>query len=305
MRGMHGGQPVHDRSGEGVLRGRFVHGLQHGRRDRLLARTDGKTTCATTGTATGQCVACVADAQCTTDPTKGFCVANTCTGCNTTGATGCSTRTDGKIVCATTGTSRWSVRGVCDGCQCTTDPTKGFCVANACTGCNAAGATGCAARTDGKTTCATTGTAAGQCVECTADSQCTANPSKGFCVANACTGATRPERPDVLRARMARTCALDRNPCRAVRSLRIQQRLQGRDESDLYLEPVRRVHGRQPVLGEARCDREPRRVHEQHRRSLRNGRGDGVRAERGRDLHGQRNRARARRRRRSVRLSSG
>ena len=153
-----------------------------------LARTDGKTTCATTGTAAGQCVACLVDAQCTADPTKGFCVANVCTGCNTTGATGCSTRVDGKIVCATIGTAA----GQCVQCtadsQCTTDPTKGFCVANECAGCNATGATGCAGRTDGKTTCATTGTAAGQCVECTADTQCTSSPSKGFCVANACTG---------------------------------------------------------------------------------------------------------------------
>jgi hypothetical protein len=152
------------------------------------ARTDGKTTCATTGTASGQCVACVADAQCIADPAKGFCVANACVGCNTTGATGCSSRTDGKTVCATTGTAA----GQCVQCsadsQCTTDPTKGFCVANVCTGCNAPGATGCAARTDGKTTCATTGTAAGQCVACVADAQCTANPSKGFCVADVCTG---------------------------------------------------------------------------------------------------------------------
>jgi hypothetical protein len=152
------------------------------------ARTDGKTTCATTGTATGQCVECTGDAQCTTSPAKGFCVANACTGCNTTGATGCSIRPDGKTVC---GSTTSTAAGQCVECNVDSDcktASKGFCVANACTGCNTAGATGCSGRTDGKTTCATTGTAAGQCVECTGDAQCTTSPAKGFCVANACTG---------------------------------------------------------------------------------------------------------------------
>jgi hypothetical protein len=149
------------------------------------ARTDGKTTCATTGTSIGQCVECAADTQCTADPAKGFCVGNACTGCNTTGATGCSTRADGKTVCAITGAST----GQCVECSVATDcklnAAKGFCVGNACTGCTAAI---CAARTDGKNTCATTGTAAGQCVECMADAQCTQDPTKSFCVANACAG---------------------------------------------------------------------------------------------------------------------
>jgi hypothetical protein len=152
------------------------------------ARTDGKATCATTGTAIGQCVECAADAQCTKSPAKGFCVANVCTGCNTTGATGCTTRTDGKTAC---GSITSTAAGQCVECNGDSDcktASKGFCVANACTGCNTAGATGCSARTDGKNTCATTGTSAGQCVECTADSQCTKDPAKGFCVANACTG---------------------------------------------------------------------------------------------------------------------
>jgi Right handed beta helix region len=45
-------------------------------------------------------------------------------------------------------------------------------VSNACTGCNAAGATGCSPRTDGNTACAATGTFAGQCVRCTSNAQC-------------------------------------------------------------------------------------------------------------------------------------
>ena len=152
------------------------------------ARTDGKTVCATAGTSAGQCVECSADNQCTRDAAKGFCVANVCTGCNTSGATGCSSRTDGKTVCATTGTSA----GECVECsadsQCTKDVAKGFCVANVCTGCNTSGSTGCGARADGKTVCATAGMSAGQCVECSADNQCTKDAAKGFCVANVCTG---------------------------------------------------------------------------------------------------------------------
>ncbi len=136
----------------------------------------------------GKCVDCTADGQCTKDPAKGFCVANTCAGCNTTGATGCATRTNGKTVCASSGTAAGQcVQCMADG-QCAADPAKAFCVANACTGCGTTGAAGCAARTDGRTACATTGTLAGQCVECVDASGCTADPAKGFCVNNVCTG---------------------------------------------------------------------------------------------------------------------
>ncbi len=156
------------------------------------ARADGKTACAPSGTLAGQCVECIADAGCTKDPTKAFCVANACTGCGASGATGCAARTDGKTSCAASGASA----GQCVECLadtgCTKDPAKGFCVANACTGCNTPGATGCTRRTDGKLVCAPSGTAAGQCVECTGDSQCTSNVAKGFCVANACTGCNTP-----------------------------------------------------------------------------------------------------------------
>jgi len=80
-----------------------------------------------------------------------------------------------------------------------------------------------------------------------------------------------------------------RDSCRAMRGLRIQQRLQCSDESDLYVKRVRRVHGRQPMLGEAGHHGKPWRLPEQHRRSLRDGRGDGVCAGCGRDLLGERN----------------
>jgi len=151
-------------------------------------KVDGGTAvCATTGTAAGQCVECVAPSQCA-NPAKSFCVNNACTGCT---ASLCSGGVDGgtAAVCATSGSAAGQcVECVVDG-QCTKDPAKGFCAGNACTGCTAAL---CSVRTDGKTTCATTGTAAGQCVECSGDAQCTKDPAKGFCVSNACTGCSTP-----------------------------------------------------------------------------------------------------------------
>ena len=77
----------------------------------------------------------------------------------------------------------------CVGClaaaDCTADATKAFCVANQCAGCAAAGATAC---TGAKPVCATTGSTAGQCVECIDNSGCSKDPANGFCVNNACTG---------------------------------------------------------------------------------------------------------------------
>ena len=152
------------------------------------ARTDGKTACASTGVFAGQCVECVSDGHCSGDAARSFCVANVCSSCTTPGASGCVGRADGKTVCATAGEHIGQcVACVVDG-QCTGDAGKGFCVANACTGCNTAGATGCSGRTDGKTSCATSGALAGQCVECVGNAQCTKDAAKGFCVQNACTG---------------------------------------------------------------------------------------------------------------------
>ncbi len=148
-------------------------------------RTDGKTVCAAAGTSVGQCVECAADTQCTKDPAKGFCVANACTGCGTTGSTGCSARPDGKVACAVTGTSTGQCVECLNNAGCTTDPAKGFCVNNACTGCQNAGSTACAGS---KPACPMTGTLAGQCVECIDNTLCTANAAKHFCVSNACAG---------------------------------------------------------------------------------------------------------------------
>jgi hypothetical protein len=150
------------------------------------ARTDGKTVCATTGAALGQCVECGSTTDCA-NPAKGFCVNNACTGCT---AALCAGKVDGGVssVCAASGPAA----GRCVECvansDCKTDPAKGFCVNNACTGCTAAL---CAGSVDGGAAalvCAASGPAAGQCVECTSDAQCTKDPAKSFCVANACAG---------------------------------------------------------------------------------------------------------------------
>jgi hypothetical protein len=89
-------------------------------------------------------------------------------------------------VCAADGT----LGGQC--VECTADiecktPEKGFCVANACAGCQSAAAAACSARSASKPACAASGTLGGQCVECAADTDCK-TPEKSFCVANACAG---------------------------------------------------------------------------------------------------------------------
>lgn len=136
----------------------------------------------------GKCVGCTADNQCTIDPAKGFCVGGACVGCHAAGATGCGARADGKTVCATAG----AALGQCVECGANSDcpnPAKGFCVSNACTACTAAL---CAGAVDGGVgaVCAESGPAAGQCVECVVNGDCTEDPAKGFCVNNACTGCT-------------------------------------------------------------------------------------------------------------------
>ena len=146
----------------------------------------GGAVCATAGVVAGQCVECVADGQCTSNPAKSFCVNNACTGCT---AALCGGNADGgaNSVCATAGIAAGQcVECVADG-QCTRNTAKGFCVNNVCTGCTAAL---CAGTVDGGAglVCATTGTAAGQCVECVDDTTCTKDAAKGFCVSNACTG---------------------------------------------------------------------------------------------------------------------
>lgn len=132
----------------------------------------------------GKCVQCTTDVHCSKDVAKGFCVANACTGCSTPGATGCAAHADGKLLCAASG----SAVGQCVECLADTDckdATKSFCVANACSGCQAAPATACSTRAPAKPVCSSTGTLLGQCVECSADTDCK-DPAKSFCVANAC-----------------------------------------------------------------------------------------------------------------------
>jgi hypothetical protein len=149
------------------------------------ARTDGKTTCAADGTAAGQCVECVGDAECKA-ASKSFCVAHVCSGCQSALASACATRAATKPLCSTSG----ALAGQCVECSedadCK-DPTKSFCVANVCGGCQTAAATACATRSASKPVCATAGSLGGQCVECSEDADCK-SPAKSFCVANVCGG---------------------------------------------------------------------------------------------------------------------
>jgi hypothetical protein len=146
----------------------------------------GAAVCATTGAAAGKCVECVGDGDCTKDLAKGFCVNNACTGCT---AALCTGKIDGgvSLVCATSGLATGQCVECVDNTGCTKDPARGFCVSNACTGCQSAGAAAC---NGARPSCATSGASAGQCVECIDNTGCTASAAKGFCVTNACTGCT-------------------------------------------------------------------------------------------------------------------
>ena len=147
---------------------------------------DGAAVCATTGAAAGKCVECVADGECSKNPARSFCVNNACTGC-TAALCGGKVDSGAGLVCATTGSAAGQCVECVDNMTCTNDLGKGFCVSNACTGCQNAGANACSGA---KPACATSGAAVGQCVECVDNTGCTASAAKGFCVGNACTGCT-------------------------------------------------------------------------------------------------------------------
>lgn len=149
------------------------------------ARSDGRTTCAATGSAAGQCVECAGDAECK-DATRSFCVANACGGCQSASVAACATRSSTKPVCSISG----ALSGQCVECAAETDckdATKSFCVANACGGCQAAPAAACSTRSSTKPVCSTSGSLGAQCVECSADADCK-DATKSFCVANVCGG---------------------------------------------------------------------------------------------------------------------
>jgi len=120
---------------------------------------------------------CSADQDCPAQ--SPLCLANKCAKCASD--SDCVGRA-GTPACATTS-------GLCVACtangSCTADPAKAFCVSNACVGCNAAGAGACSTRTDGKTTCATNGTVAGQCAVCAPGGlQCSATGTPQLCSAS-------------------------------------------------------------------------------------------------------------------------
>jgi hypothetical protein len=161
--------------------------------------------------ATNQCVQCLAHADCK-DPSKPICGGlHTCVGCGTQGvaADSCTTRNPALPVCrADTGTcvectGNANCAGdagirVCnpatnrcvecnDNSNCTTDPTKGFCVNNACAGCQTAPAGSCAGA---KPLCATSGGYVGQCVECLGNTDCKV-ATKPVCDVNQCRGCAK------------------------------------------------------------------------------------------------------------------
>jgi len=141
-------------------------------------------------TANAKCVGCLAATDCTADATKAFCVASQCAGCGAAGATAC---TGSKPVCAAAGAAAGQCVECIDNSGCSKDPTKGFCVNNACTGCQnagqGAGQDGGSSPCSGATpVCAATGTSAGRCVACVASTDCTTDPTKPICDSNQCRG---------------------------------------------------------------------------------------------------------------------
>ena len=155
---------------------------------------------------TNQCVECLAHADCK-NPSKPICGGQkTCVACGTLGesSNACASKNAAQPVCkpdtgacvqcaASTDCRGDAGLGVCnpttnkcvecnDSSNCTSDPARAFCQANACVGCQTAGADAC---TGAKPVCASSGTSAGQCVECTANSDCKV-ATKPVCDANQC-----------------------------------------------------------------------------------------------------------------------
>ena len=155
---------------------------------------------------TNQCVECLADADCK-DPSKPICGSQkACVACGTPGVSVnscanknatlpvCKPDTGACVQCAASTDCRGDAGlGVCnpttntcvecnDGSNCTADPARAFCQANACVGCQTAGADAC---TGAKPVCANNGTLAGQCVECAANSDCKV-ATRPVCDANQC-----------------------------------------------------------------------------------------------------------------------
>jgi hypothetical protein len=176
---------------------------------------------------TKQCVECLVHADCK-DPSRPICgVLHTCVGCGLQLAPsdGCPTKnralpvcmeaTGACVECASSADCHGDAgTGVCspttnrcvecnDNTNCTADPAKAFCVKNACTGCQAAGAGVC---TGAKPMCATTGSSIGQCVECNGDSDCKVG-TKPVCDANQCRACKKDL--ECTGASQAGVCGLD------------------------------------------------------------------------------------------------
>jgi hypothetical protein len=125
--------------------------------------------------ASGRCVECLHNSECTTDPDKAFCVQNMCQGCNATVSTSDAGVTN---ACPSATPLCQSATGLCVECLAKSDchsASKGFCHQNACAACEDAGANACTGDTP---VCmsSTSGTSkAGQCVGCADSGDCSGN----------------------------------------------------------------------------------------------------------------------------------
>jgi hypothetical protein len=123
--------------------------------------------------ASGRCVECLHNSECTTDPDKAFCVQNMCQGCNATVSTSDAGVTN---ACPSATPLCQSATGLCVECLAKSDchsASKGFCHQSACVACADSG--DCTGSTS---VCmsSTSGTSkAGQCVGCADSGDCSGN----------------------------------------------------------------------------------------------------------------------------------
>jgi hypothetical protein len=187
-----------------------------------LAKDPGNPICATVGAAAGQCVQCADDSSCKSlagtpacDTARNLCVECT-SAANCLGAARACDLTKNKCVECADNTTCSGAAPICD------------VSANKCAACTAASQ--CLAKDVSNPACATSGLAAGQCVQCTDDSSCKAlagspacNTAKNKCVECTGHGHCLPAAPlcdttanRCLPCKASNECALLADPKRAV-----------------------------------------------------------------------------------------
>ena len=131
----------------------------------------------------GRCAECSSNDQCKASPDKGFCVTETCVGCQQAGAAACSGATP---VCN-------AASGTCMGCMVDADCKQDaapFCLAGKCVGCAMVAAGKCAGLKPTKPACG----ASGACTECVSTLDCTLDPTRPIC--NTVSSTCRPCKAD-------------------------------------------------------------------------------------------------------------